>query len=99
MNYLPTLFWTPTDPMSEIQQKVTQILVDKIGIASTEATLDANFIKDLGIDSLDYAEIVMEFEQTFEIRIPDNDAEQLQTIAQAVDYISKKVNQNWLLPH
>jgi acyl carrier protein len=80
--------------MSEIQQKVTQILVDKIGIASTEATLDANFIKDLGIDSLDYAEIVMEFEQTFSIRIPDNDAEQLQTISQAVDYISKKVKQN-----
>lgn len=80
--------------MSQIQEQVTKILVDKIGIASTEATLDANFIKDLGIDSLDYAEIVMEFEQTFEIRIPDSDAEKLQTIAQAVEYISKKVNQN-----
>ena len=54
-------------PMSDIQEKVTQILVEKIGIAHTEATLDANFIKDLGIDSLDYAEIVMEFEQTFHI--------------------------------
>jgi len=80
--------------MSEIQEKITQILVDKIGIASTEATMDANFIKDLGIDSLDYAEIVMEFEQTFEIRIPDNDAEKLQTVGQAVDYISQKVSQN-----
>lgn len=80
--------------MSEIQEKITKILVDKIGIASTEATLDANFIKDLGIDSLDYAEIVMEFEQTFDIRIPDSDAEQLQTVGQAADYISKKLVQN-----
>lgn len=77
--------------MSAIQEKVTQILVEKIGIAPTEATLDANFIKDLGIDSLDYAEIVMEFEQTFNIRIPDNDAERLQTLGQAVSYISEKI--------
>lgn len=76
--------------MSEIQEQVTQILVEKIGIAPTEATLDANFIKDLGIDSLDYAEIVMEFEQTFDIRIPDNDAERLQTVGQAVSYIQEK---------
>lgn len=77
--------------MSDIQEKVTQILVEKIGIARTEATLDANFIKDLGIDSLDYAEIVMEFEQTFNIRIPDNDAERLQTLGQAVSYINEKL--------
>ena len=76
--------------MADIQQQVTQILVEKIGIAETEATLDANFIKDLGIDSLDYAEIVMEFEQTFNIRIPDSDAERLQTLGQAVSYISEK---------
>ncbi len=76
--------------MSDIQKTITQILVEKIGIAPTEATLDANFIKDLGIDSLDYAEIVMEFEQTFDIRIPDSDAEHLQTVGQAVDYITKK---------
>lgn len=76
--------------MSKTLDKVIQILVDKIGIAETEATLDANFIKDLGIDSLDYAEIVMEFEQSFDIRIPDSDAEQLQTIGQAVEYIDKK---------
>ena len=77
--------------MSDIQEKVTQILVENIGIARTEATLDANFIKDLGIDSLDYAEIVMEFEQTFNIRIPDNDAERLQTLGQAVSYINEKL--------
>ena len=78
--------------MSQIQEQVTNILVEKIGIASTEATIDANFIKDLGIDSLDYAEIVMEFEQTFNIRIPDSDAERLQTIGQAVEYITEKTS-------
>lgn len=75
----------------DIQNKITQILVDKLGIAETEVTADANFVKDLGIDSLDYAELVMEFEQTFNIRIPDEDAEQLQTINQAVKYIDKKM--------
>ncbi len=78
-----------TNRMSNTQDKVTQILVEKIGIAATEATLDANFIKDLGIDSLDYAEIVMEFEQTFDIRIPDSDAEKLQTVGQAIKYIDE----------
>ena len=55
----------------DTQKEITQILVDKLGIAETEVTADANFVKDLGIDSLDYAELVMEFEQTFNIRIPD----------------------------
>lgn len=75
----------------QIQEQITQILVDKLGIAKTEVTPDANFIKDLGIDSLDYAELVMEFEQTFDIRIPDQDAEKLQTIKQAVSYIDEKL--------
>ena len=65
--------------MQDIPQKVTKILTDKLGIAESEITPDANFVKDLGIDSLDYAEIVMEFEQSFDIRIPDDDAEKMQT--------------------
>lgn len=76
----------------DINTKITKILVDKLGIAETEVTPDANFVKDLGIDSLDYAELVMEFEQTFDIRIPDEDAEKLQTINQAVSYIGGKMN-------
>ena len=76
--------------MEEIQQKITQILVEKLGIKATEVTPDANLIKDLGIDSLDYAEIVMEFEQIFNIRIPDTDSEKLITIGDAVKYISEK---------
>ena len=78
--------------MEEIAKKVEDILVNKLGIASTEVTPDANLIKDLGIDSLDYAELVMEFEQTFDIRIPDSDAELLSTVNQAIDYIKEKIS-------
>jgi len=78
--------------MVDIPQKVTKILTDKLGIAESEITPDANFVKDLGIDSLDYAEIVMEFEQTFDIRIPDDDADRLQTFGEAVKYIQDKLN-------
>lgn len=79
--------------MEDIKKKITQILVEKLGIAETEVTSDANFIKDLGIDSLDYAELVMEFEQAFDIRIPDNEAEKLQTIKEAIRYIDGKVEE------
>ena len=75
-----------------ISQKVTEILVNKLGLSETEITPDANFTKDLGIDSLDYAELVMEFEQVFNIRIPDTDSEKLITISDAVKYISEKRN-------
>ena len=76
----------------QIALKVTEILVNKLGLSETEVTPDANFTKDLGIDSLDYAELTMEFEQVFDIRIPDSDAEKLATINQAVDYIKEKLN-------
>lgn len=77
--------------MQDIQKKVTHILTDKLGIPSSEITPDASFVKDLGIDSLDYAELVMEFEQTFDIKIPDDDAEKMQTISEAVKYIEAKI--------
>ena len=77
--------------MEEVVSKVKDILVEKMGIAETEVTPDANLIKDLGIDSLDYAELVMEFEHTFDIRIPDEDAEQLTTVNAAVEYIIQKL--------
>jgi acyl carrier protein len=77
--------------MQDIQQKITDILSEKLGIAESEITPDANFVKDLGIDSLDYAELVMDFEQTFDIKIPDDDAEKMQTIGQAVKYIQSKL--------
>ncbi|GCC51709.1 acyl carrier protein [Chryseotalea sanaruensis] len=77
--------------MQNVAKRVTEILVEKLGIAESEITPDANFVKDLGIDSLDYAEIVMEFEQSFNIRIPDEDAEKMQTYGQAVKYIESKL--------
>ena len=76
----------------QIGSKVAEILVNKLGLSETEITEDANFTKDLGIDSLDYAELTMEFEQAFDIRIPDSDAEQITTISQAVDYIKGKLD-------
>lgn len=77
--------------MQDVPKRVTEILIDKLGIAESEITPEANFVKDLGIDSLDYAEIVMEFEQSFNIRIPDEDAEKMQTYGQAVSYIEAKL--------
>lgn len=77
--------------MEDTTEKVRSILVDKLGIASTEVTPDANMLRDLGIDSLDYAELIMEFEQTFDIRIPDEDAEQLITVKEAIAYINSKI--------
>ncbi len=76
---------------SKIGLKVAEILVKKLGLSESEITEDANFTKDLGIDSLDYAELTMEFEQAFDIRIPDSDASQLATIVQAVNYIKNKI--------
>ncbi len=77
--------------MADVQKKVTSILIEKLGVPDSQITPDASFVKDLGIDSLDYAELVMEFEQTFDIKIPDDDAEKMQTIGEAVSYIEGKM--------
>lgn len=79
--------------MDNVYKDVKNILTEKLGIAETEITPDANLVRDLGIDSLDYAELVMEFEQSFDIRIPDEDAEKLATVKEAVTYIEEKVAQ------
>jgi acyl carrier protein len=79
--------------MQDVSKRVGQILIEKLGIAESEITPDANLVKDLGIDSLDYAEIVMDFEQTFDIKIPDDDAEKLSTIGSAVSYIENKLKE------
>ncbi|MCF6352881.1 MAG: acyl carrier protein [Cyclobacteriaceae bacterium] len=78
----------------EVADKIKHILVDKLGLAETEITPDANLVKDLGVDSLDYAELVMEFEQAFDIRIPDSDAEELTTIESVISYVEVKVKAN-----
>ena len=73
--------------MSDIQSKVTAIIVDKLGVDESEVTLEARFTNDLGADSLDTVELIMEFEKEFNIAIPDDQAEKIQTVGQAVEYI------------
>ena len=73
--------------MSNIADKVKQIIVDKLGVEEAEITNEASFTNDLGADSLDTVELIMEFEKEFEISIPDEDAESIQTVGEAVSYI------------
>lgn len=73
--------------MSEIASKVSTIIAEKLGVDESEVTLEANFTNDLGADSLDTVELIMEFEKQFEIEIPDDQAEKISTVGDAVAYI------------
>ena len=76
--------------MNTTLQKIQEIIIDKLGVDANKITLDANFIDDLGADSLDTVELIMQFEEEFEIEIPDEDAEKILSVKQAVDYIESK---------
>lgn len=78
--------------MSEISSKVVEIVVDKLGVDAAEVVPTASFTNDLGADSLDTVELIMEFEKEFEISIPDEDAEKIGTVGDAVSYIESKKN-------
>ena len=78
--------------MSEISAKVKAIIVDKLVIDASEVTDDSNFMSDLGADSLDTVELIMEFEKEFDIQIPDDDAEKITTVGQAIAYITNSVS-------
>ena len=69
--------------------KVKNIVVDKLGVEESRVVPEANFLDDLGADSLDIVELVMEFEEEFDIEIPDGDAETITTVGAAIDYIDK----------
>ena len=71
----------------EIVKKVKEIIVDKLGVEPSEVTESANFTNDLGADSLDTVELIMEFEKVFELQIPDEKAETIQTVGDAISYI------------
>ncbi|MCR4863740.1 MAG: acyl carrier protein [Bacteroidales bacterium] len=71
---------------------VSAIISDKLGVSESEITEKANFVSDLGADSLDVVELVMEIEKKFDIQIPDQDAETFKTVGDAVDYIAGKLN-------
>ncbi|MCC6251274.1 MAG: acyl carrier protein [Bacteroidia bacterium] len=77
--------------MSEIANKVKAIIVDKLGVDEKEVTSEASFTNDLGADSLDTVELIMEFEKEFNIAIPDDQAENISTVGQAVAYIEANV--------
>ena len=77
--------------MAAIEERVKQIIVDQLGVDANEVTPEANFIEDLGADSLDTVELVMAFEEEFDIEIPDEDAEKMMTVGMAIDYLKKKI--------
>ena len=75
--------------MSEIESKVKAIIVDKLGVDEAEVKPEASFTNDLGADSLDTVELIMEFEKAFDIQIPDEDAEKIATVGDAINYIEE----------
>ena len=68
-------------------ERVKKIIVDKLGVDENEVNSDANFIQDLGADSLDTVELIMEFEKEFDVSIPDEQAEKIQTVGHAIEYL------------
>ncbi len=76
--------------MSEISSKVKAIIVDKLVIDESEVTDDSNFMSDLGADSLDTVELIMEFEKEFDLQIPDDEAEKITTVGEAIKYIEDR---------
>ncbi|HIP36493.1 MAG TPA: acyl carrier protein [Crocinitomix sp.] len=73
--------------MSDVKSRVISIIVDKLGVAEDEVTTEASFTNDLGADSLDTVELIMEFEKEFNIAIPDDQAEKIQTVGDAISFI------------
>ena len=78
--------------MSDINSKVVEIVVKKLGVEESQVTETANFTKDLGADSLDTVELIMEFEKEFDITIEDSDAEKIQTVGEVIKYLQEKKN-------
>jgi acyl carrier protein len=73
--------------MADIEQKVKDIIINELGVEAEKVTREASFVEDLGADSLDTVELVMAFEEEFGMEIPDEQAEKLQTVGDAIDYI------------
>jgi len=75
--------------MADIEAKVKDIIINELGVEAEKVTPEASFVEDLGADSLDTVELVMAFEEEFGIEIPDEDAEKLQTVGDAINYIKE----------
>ncbi len=78
--------------MADIKSQVVSIIVDKLGVEESQVTDDANFTKDLGADSLDTVELIMQLEKQFEISIEDSDAEKIQTVGDVVKFLNEKMS-------
>ncbi len=76
----------------DLEAKVKEIIIDKLGVEESQITPEASFTNDLGADSLDIVELVMGFESEFNISIPDEDAEKIATVGDAISYLKEKVN-------
>jgi len=76
----------------DVYEKMKEIIVHKLGVDESKINKDAKFVDDLGADSLDTVELIMDFEEDFGVEIPDDDAEQLTTVQIALDYIESKLN-------
>jgi acyl carrier protein len=85
-------FFKGENGMAPIEEKVKSIIVDQLGVNESEVTPAASFVDDLGADSLDTIELVMAFEEAFSIEIPDEDAEKIKTVKDAIDYVASHVN-------
>ncbi len=77
--------------MSSIAERVSKIIVEKLGVEESEVTPEASFTGDLGADSLDTVELIMEFEREFNVSIPDDQAETIQTVGQAITYLEAQL--------
>ncbi len=77
--------------MANIAERVTKIIVEKLGVDESEVTPEASFTNDLGADSLDTVELIMEFEKEFDLSIPDEQAENITTVGQAVEYLESQL--------
>jgi acyl carrier protein len=75
--------------MSQVAERVKKIIADKLGVDEKDIAPEANFIQDLGADSLDTVELIMEFEKEFDVSIPDDQAEHIQTVGQAIAYLEQ----------
>lgn len=73
---------------ADVESKVKEIIVNKLGVEESQVTNSASFINDLGADSLDTVELIMEFEKTFEVTIEDDEAEKIQTVGDAINYLT-----------
>jgi acyl carrier protein len=80
-----------SDEAGSLEERVKGLIVDQLGVSADEAHLQASFADDLGADSLDIVELVMSFEEAFDIEIPDEDAEKIQTISDVVTYLQEHI--------